>query len=293
MPDPLIDRKEPLKAIKRDKNRKVRLYPKDLRPPDLTTRAVTHDHGFEVREDQRSKTAIKETIIIPSLPTFTGDHFILAGSIDTDKDLIYGELHVFDAAGAIDHFAEMSVKDGKWEIKIRRAWLEGRAYPVYVDPTLLVDGNDISLYRDTGGGGCFAAGTRVRMAHGATWNIENIDIGDTTSMGDVVATLRTEGYPVYDYHGVYVTADHPVYHNGVWRLVKDVLYDIPPVRTPSKLYLIETTSKRMLVQAPSGERIEFAAYDGIRTPHADSYQRSVCELLQKDVAHGHHSKSAA
>jgi len=254
-----------------------RIYPKSDDRPDMRQRQVKHNHGFEVREDARDQNKVKDTILLHSMPDFRGDWLVLEGEYDTDVDLIYGGLLIYDAKGAIDHFAEMKSSKGRWSIRIRRVWLESveqrNAWPVEVDPVLQVDTHDIALYNDTGGGGCFAGDTLVKMVGGYK-RIDQLKIGHETADGRVVAIMQVESQPLFDLKGVRVTADHPVKFAGSWRLVQDIA--LPRAADADSVYLIETTSGVMRAKCRGGD-LYFAAYDGIYSADEFAYQQSICD----------------
>ena len=139
----------------------VDLNSKDIDQTRVDGVEIEHFHDFPVIREVTA-AQVKETIVLERMPDFQGDTLEIQGRIKTDRDLAYDALHVFDAAGAIDHFAEMSLHRNKdWCVSIRRAWLEGRVFPVYVDPTLSVAGNDIHVFRRTTT--CFPARQPVVM----------------------------------------------------------------------------------------------------------------------------------
>ena len=71
--------------------------------------------------------------------------------------------------------------------------------------------------------GCFIAGTPITMADGTRKPIEAIKIGDETLKGGKVYAVYQQAWnePVYNYGGIYVTGQHPVFDNGTWKRVKD------------------------------------------------------------------------
>lgn len=226
-------------------------------------------------------TYVKETIVLESMPTFDGDTFVLSGRVETNENLDYTDLHVFDAAGAIDHFAELQVNPNKsWEIRLRRAWLEGRVFPVYVDPTLTVAGHDIHLYNVTTT--CFPPSTLIRMDDGSTKMIADVEIGDRLKGGEAYGVMRFRGSPLYDYRGVLVSAEHLVKHGGQWMTVFNALGgDASPVAFTTTNWLLQTMSGRMWVVAPDGEEIEFSAFEGAPSHEEieETYQAMVIEYL--------------
>lgn len=287
------------KPKKGKEKRRRRLFTKDAEKPDMRERVVKHHHPFEVREDRRSETEIKETIIIPSMPDFKGSTLRIRGSIDTDVDLEYGHLHVFDSDNAIDHFASIETRGGNWKVSIRRAWLEGRAFPVYVDPTLTVAQHDLHLYRDTGG--CFAPDVQILMENGETKRIDEVRIGDVVAeFGRVLATLQVDGRGcnIYDYNGIVVTDDHPVKYQGRWMMVEDVARRETVVCRRLNigfpvLHSIETQGKRLLAQSSDGAVTHFAAYDGCADGAGYEFEKSVVELLNsEDDANAQSQKTA-
>jgi hypothetical protein len=73
-----------------------------------------------------------------------------------------------------------------------------------------------------GGGGCFIAGTMVTMADGTQKPVEQVDIGDTVSVGGkVFATGKFLIDNLYDYKGIQVSGTHMVKEDGKWTRVED------------------------------------------------------------------------
>jgi hypothetical protein len=74
----------------------------------------------------------------------------------------------------------------------------------------------------TGGGGCFIAGTMITMADGSRKPVEQVDIGDTVSVGGkVFATGKFLIDNLYDYNGIQVSGTHMVKEDGKWTRVED------------------------------------------------------------------------
>jgi hypothetical protein len=73
-----------------------------------------------------------------------------------------------------------------------------------------------------GGGGCFIAGTMISMADGSLKPVEQVDIGDTVSVGGkVFATGKFLIDNLYDYNGIQVSGTHMVKEDGGWTRVED------------------------------------------------------------------------
>jgi hypothetical protein len=74
----------------------------------------------------------------------------------------------------------------------------------------------------SGGGGCFIAGTMITMADGSLKPVEQVDIGDTVSVGGkVFATGKFLIDNLYDYNGIQVSGTHMVKEDGKWTRVED------------------------------------------------------------------------
>ena len=73
-----------------------------------------------------------------------------------------------------------------------------------------------------GGGGCFIAGTMISMHDGSLKPVEQVDIGDTVSVGGkVFATGKFLIDNLYDYNGIQVSGTHMVKEDGAWTRVED------------------------------------------------------------------------
>lgn len=73
-----------------------------------------------------------------------------------------------------------------------------------------------------GSGGCFMAGTMISMADGTLKPVEQVDIGDTVSVGGkVFATGKFLIDNLYDYNGIKVSGTHMVKEDGAWVRVED------------------------------------------------------------------------
>ena len=72
------------------------------------------------------------------------------------------------------------------------------------------------------GGGCFIAGTMITMHDGSLKPVEQVDIGDTVSVGGkVFATGKFLINNLYDYNGIQVSGTHMVKEDGAWTRVED------------------------------------------------------------------------
>jgi hypothetical protein len=70
--------------------------------------------------------------------------------------------------------------------------------------------------------GCFLAGTMITMADGTQKPVEQVDIGDTVSVGGkVFATGKFLIDNLYDYNGIQVSGTHMVKEDGKWTRVED------------------------------------------------------------------------
>lgn len=75
---------------------------------------------------------------------------------------------------------------------------------------------------DSGGGGCFLAGTMATMSDGTEKAIELVDIGEEMKLGGkVFAAGKFLCNELYDYRGVMVSGSHLVKENGTWMRVRD------------------------------------------------------------------------
>jgi HSP20 family molecular chaperone IbpA len=77
----------------------------------------------------------------------------------------------------------------------------------------------------SGASSCFPAGTLITMADESQKLIEHIEEGDKVLGGGKVEVLcvftNRDGYDLFDYEGVLVTADHAVLEDNKWTRVKD------------------------------------------------------------------------
>ena len=136
------------------------------------------------------------------------------------------------------------------------------------------DSHDLEMRRRTPqkrrytGGGCFAAGTKVRMADGRCKPIEALGLGDLTAGGRIVATLQfdaTDAAPLVDYKGVLVTSDHAVREadQGFLR-VRDSAHGRPVesglVFPVDVVYDVISSGHRIIVQSECGKDVVFADY---------------------------------
>jgi len=72
------------------------------------------------------------------------------------------------------------------------------------------------------GNSCFLAGTLVQMANGTQKPIEQIDIGDSVSVGGFVfATGKFLINNLFEYKGIKVSGSHMVQEDGRWMRVED------------------------------------------------------------------------
>jgi hypothetical protein len=72
------------------------------------------------------------------------------------------------------------------------------------------------------GGGCFIAGTMITMHDGSFKPVEQVDIGDTVSVGGkVFATGKFLIDNLYEYKGIQVSGTHMVKEDGKWTRVEN------------------------------------------------------------------------
>ena len=84
------------------------------------------------------------------------------------------------------------------------------------------EGSSSSGGGGSGGGGCFIAGTMISMNDGTLKPVEQVDIGDTVSVGGkVFATGKFLIDNLYDYNGIQVSGTHMVKEDGAWLRVED------------------------------------------------------------------------
>jgi hypothetical protein len=76
--------------------------------------------------------------------------------------------------------------------------------------------------RSSSSGGCFPAGTLIKMKDGSQRPIEDIEIGDITKYGEVYKVVKAKMVPgqiLYNWRNVLVTDSHAVKEDGVWKRV--------------------------------------------------------------------------
>ncbi|GEM_PF-3112433 len=102
----------------------------------------------------------------------------------------------------------------------------------YVTSTNSTEG--VSIFEGGGGGGCFLAGTKIRMGDGTEKNIEDIVVGDTilTRQSDASNILTNDTVTKTFYHVVshyltinntlHITPIHRIFVNGTWKMASDI-----------------------------------------------------------------------
>ncbi len=135
------------------------------------------------------------------------------------------------------------------------------------------------------GGGCFVAGTAVLMRDRATRPIEALEIGDQTAGGRVTGVMTFEGSAVVDYNGIHVTHDHHVNDAGMWREVGNCADSRALPWEPERLYLVNTTERRVWVRGNDGAAYEFADYWEISQDHPieRAYRLRLLAYLQAET----------
>ena len=100
----------------------------------------------------------------------------------------------------------------------------------------------------SGGGGCFIAGTMISMADGSLKPVEQVDIGDTVSVGGkVFATGKFLIDNLYDYNGIKVSGTHMVKEDGAWTRVEDSRIGVPMGDDEVIVYVFGNENRRIVI----------------------------------------------
>ena len=128
-------------------------------------------------------------------------------------------------------------------------------------------------------GGCFAPGSQVAMADGTFKPIEKICIGDEVYGGSTVYALYATKWeaPLYDYKGVVVTGEHPVYEGGQWMRVKDSAQAKKSEEQHNVVYDFSNVNHRIII-----EGVIFSDYAETDDPTL-SYDQMIQKLNSKQV----------
>jgi len=98
------------------------------------------------------------------------------------------------------------------------------------------------------GGGCFIAGTMISMADGSFKPVEQVDIGDTVSVGGkVFATGKFLIDNLYDYNGIQVSGTHMVKEDGAWTRVEDSRLGVSLGDDEVIVYVFGNVNRRIII----------------------------------------------
>ena len=98
------------------------------------------------------------------------------------------------------------------------------------------------------GGGCFIAGTMITMADGSFKAVEQVDIGDTVSVGGkVFATGKFLIDNLYDYNGIQVSGTHMVKEDGAWTRVEDSRLGLSLGDDEVIVYVFGSENRRIII----------------------------------------------
>ena len=98
------------------------------------------------------------------------------------------------------------------------------------------------------GGGCFIAGTMISMADGSFKPVEQVDIGDTVSVGGkVFATGKFLIDNLYDYNGIQVSGTHMVKEDGAWTRVEDSRLGVSLGDDEVIVYVFGNENRRIII----------------------------------------------
>jgi len=133
---------------------------------------------------------------------------------------------------------------------------------------------------------CFAHDTLFRMVDGSTKKISDIEIGDIMfEGGHVYAVIQGDGTlnDWYNYNGIHVTGDHPVFDEGTWKRVKDVRNKkLKRIQGYDKTYTLLNTNHLMI----SHNNTWFTDYDEIEwcnNPENEQYVLDKLNNQSRDV----------
>ena len=100
----------------------------------------------------------------------------------------------------------------------------------------------------SGGGGCFIAGTMITMYDGSLKPVEQVDIGDTVSVGGkVFATGKFLINNLYDYNGIQVSGTHMVKEDGAWTRVEDSRMGVSLGDDEVIVYVFGNENRRIII----------------------------------------------
>ena len=111
---------------------------------------------------------------------------------------------------------------------------------------------------------CFAPDTKIILENGTTVPIQSISVGSLLKGGSSVeATMifQTNPHLFYSYKGVIVSGSHIVYEGDDILFVKDSAYAIPCATAPTTYYCLSTSTRRIPIETPMGEIVEFADWE--------------------------------
>ena len=98
------------------------------------------------------------------------------------------------------------------------------------------------------GGGCFIAGTMISMHDGSLKPVEQVDIGDTVSVGGkVFATGKFLIDNLYDYNGIQVSGTHMVKEDGAWTRVEDSRLGVSLGDDEAIVYVFGNENRRIMI----------------------------------------------
>ena len=110
------------------------------------------------------------------------------------------------------------------------------------------NGNTSSGTGGSGGGGCFIAGTMISMNDGSLKPVEQVDIGDTVSVGGkVFATGKFLIDNLYDYDGIQVSGTHMVKEDGAWTRVEDSRLGVSLGDDEVIVYVFGSENRRIII----------------------------------------------
>jgi len=135
---------------------------------------------------------------------------------------------------------------------------------------------------------CFAPDTKILLENNTTVPIQSIPLGAVLKGGGTVeATMvfQTLPHPFYSYKGVIVSGSHIVYEpNPIF--VKDSIHAVLTGDTPITYYCLQTSSRRIPIQTPTGEQVEFADWEELEEGDQESlaaWQHTVEKVLNRVV----------
>ena len=97
-------------------------------------------------------------------------------------------------------------------------------------------------------GGCFIAGTMISMNDGSLKPVEQVDIGDTVSVGGkVFATGKFLIDNLYDYNGIQVSGTHMVKEDGAWTRVEDSRLGVSLGDDEVIVYVFGSENRRIII----------------------------------------------